>query len=66
MLKSFINAKTGEKVNLSLQWEVTKEVLEEHLWMTIKWNLPIEDISSEAPKKRGRPKKEVLEDNKEE
>lgn len=68
MLKSFINAKTGEKVRLDLQGEVTKEKLEEQLWVEVKGNLPIEDMPTEepAPKKRGRPKKEVLEDNKEE
>lgn len=66
MLKSFINAKTGEKVRLDIQWEVTKEKLEEQLWVEVKGKLPIEDIPTEenTPKKRGRPKKEVLEDNK--
>jgi len=44
MLKSFINAKTGEKVRLDIQWEVTKEKLEEQLWVKVKGNLPIEDM----------------------
>lgn len=68
MLKSFINAKTHEKIRLDIEWEVTKEKLESSLWVEVRGNLPIEDMPTEqaAPKKRGRPKKEVLDANEEE
>lgn len=68
MLKSFINAKTHEKIRLDIEWEVTKEKLENSLWVEVRGNLPIEDMPTEqpAPKKRGRPKKEVLESKDEE
>lgn len=52
MLKSFINAKTGEKIRLS-KWEHDKSKLEEELWMEVKWDWPFVE-----QKKRGRPKKE--------
>lgn len=68
MLKSFINAKTHEKIRLDIEGEVTKEKLENSLWVEVRGNLPIEDMPTEkpAPKKRGRPKKEALESNEEE
>lgn len=49
MLKSFINAETGEKVRLS-KWDHDKAQLEKELKMEIKWSVPFADAS--APKKR--------------
>jgi len=63
MLKSFINAKTGEKVRVNMKWELSKEQLEDQLKVEIAWEMPLEDVSVS---KRWRPKKQVLEDNKEE
>jgi len=63
MLKSFINAKTGEKVRVNMKWELSKEQLENQLKVEITWEMPFEDVSVS---KRWRPKKRVLEDNKEE
>lgn len=63
MLRSFINAKTGEKIRLS-KWEHDREELEKELKMEIEWDIPFSD-SPEA-KKRWRPRKETLESNNEE
>lgn len=63
MLKSFINAKTGEKVRVNMRWELNKEQLEDQLKVEISWEMPLEDVSVS---KRWRPKKEVLEDNEKE
>jgi len=43
MLKSFINAKTGEKVRLNIKWEPSKKELEEQLWEEIKWENPFDE-----------------------
>ena len=63
MLKSFINAETGNKVRIHTDAEPTKEEMEEQLWMEIKWDDPFQAMA----KKRGRPKKETnLDPNEEE
>lgn len=55
MLKSFINAKTGEKVRVIASKEPTKKELEEQLWAEIKWENPFDkedkkDLSTKKEK----------------
>lgn len=62
MLRTFINAKTGEKIRLS-KWEHNREELEKELKMEIEWDIPFSD--SLENKNEWRQKNETLESNNE-
>lgn len=52
MLKSFINAKTGEKVKMSPKDSLTQEAIEEKLWVKIKWKIFSEEKKSTLESKK--------------